>query len=1263
MKETNTKKTILRAALAAAVVLLLCGAAIGGVAGATGSWSDDVFTPNTGGYTTAQAFANEINTGSHSSAVTVSENTVTLNENIVLGGTLKIGDGNTETTIVLNLNDKVLSRSSAQGTANFSVITVASKASLTLTDSDGTKTTRYFNKDATTGLWMLAADQAPPTGYSVTGGCITGGTGTHNSKGTYSGGGVYVAEGGTFNMTGGNIVGNSATWGGGVYVNGVSAGAKGKFTMTGGNITGNSAIGTSSGGGGVNVDKGTFEMSGGSITNNTAQGTSQYSGGGVRVNESGEFTMSGNALVTGNTAKGDGGGVLVRIGARFTMSGSASITGNTSDGNGGGVCVKSTNDSGTVIETTFEMTDGSITGNTANYGGGVMVLRGSKDIGDVSQTKFTMSGGTIGGTGAGEGNTAKTGGGGVNVDRGTFTMSAGSIAGNNANGSNQYSGGGGVRINDQGTFTMSGGSITGNTSNSNGGGVLVRVGATFNMNGGSIGGAGTGNTAVNGGGVYVRSDATAFNVSGTPKISGNTNKATTPKPNNVYLVDGRIITLVDKTGSAGTSLETGAEIRIIYPLDTTKSFATGSDSHTVTAADAKFFFPDRDSDKYLAAVTDSTSPVLGWAAPTVKLETKTADSTVTTYYATVADAVANAGTGVGTTNTITMLKASTESTVTVGKTVILDLHGCVLKGTGSGSVISVSSNGNLTVTDSKPNSEHHFNKDSTPWVWDSTENSGDVVKGGCITGGSADSGGGVYVNGGTLNMTGGNIVGNKATLDNSNYGGGGVCLNGGTFTMSGNALVVGNQSPRGGGVRVNQGTFTMTGGSITGNTAQYSGGVYLGQDDQISVKFEMSGGSISNNTGTGSGGGVGVNNSAVFEMSGGSITNNTAPTGGGVLVMRISTFNMSGNAIIEGNEATGTAESNGGGGVRVLGSATFSMSDTASIINNTSTWGGGGVYVESGTFEMKGNALVVGNSAASGGGVRVDDGTFNVSGSPKITGNMDKASTPKANNVYLATGKYITIKGNFNGEISIYTASTPSGQFGTADDASYTGAAHFISDYIRTDEGHSGEHYVGVQDTSVATKWVWKSNSTKIYTITVGTISHGAITPSAASAAEGVSIHLTVTPNPGYIVKPDSTPTFTVTKEGGTGTVTVSDNTFTMPACNVTVTGTAEFKAIEYTVTLNPLGGTGGSGSVTATYDATMPSITPPTKTGYSFAGYFDATSGGKKYYNADGTSANTWDKASDTTLYAQWTHCKTNNDKSTPLSIAQRRPQYKSKV
>ena len=50
-----------------------------------------------------------------------------------------------------------------------------------------------------------------------------------------------------------------------------------------------------------------------------------------------------------------------------------------------------------------------------------------------------------------------------------------------------------------------------------------------------------------------------------------------------------------------------------------------------------------------------------------------------------------------------------------------------------------------------------------------------------------------------------------------------------------------------------------------------------------------------------------------------------------------------------------------------------------------------------------------------------------------------------------------------------------------------------------------------------------------------------------------------------------------------------------------------------------------------------------PTRTGYTFNGYFDATSGGTKYYNANGTSARTWNKTAATTLYAQWTENKYN--------------------
>ncbi|MGN0709873.1 MAG: InlB B-repeat-containing protein, partial [Anaerovoracaceae bacterium] len=75
-----------------------------------------------------------------------------------------------------------------------------------------------------------------------------------------------------------------------------------------------------------------------------------------------------------------------------------------------------------------------------------------------------------------------------------------------------------------------------------------------------------------------------------------------------------------------------------------------------------------------------------------------------------------------------------------------------------------------------------------------------------------------------------------------------------------------------------------------------------------------------------------------------------------------------------------------------------------------------------------------------------------------------------------------------------------------------------------------------------------------------------------------------------------------------------------------------------YTVTLDPNGGAGGIESVLAAFDWNMPSATMPNREGYTFAGYFDAKSGGTKYYNADGSSAKVWDAAEDKTLYAQWT-------------------------
>ena len=92
-------------------------------------------------------------------------------------------------------------------------------------------------------------------------------------------------------------------------------------------------------------------------------------------------------------------------------------------------------------------------------------------------------------------------------------------------------------------------------------------------------------------------------------------------------------------------------------------------------------------------------------------------------------------------------------------------------------------------------------------------------------------------------------------------------------------------------------------------------------------------------------------------------------------------------------------------------------------------------------------------------------------------------------------------------------------------------------------------------------------------------------------------------------------------------------------AATRTATLYAKWTPNTYTVTLDMQSGTGGSASVTATYGAAMPSITMPTRTGYTFGGYWTGTNGtGTQYYTASGASARAWDKTAATTLYAKWT-------------------------
>ncbi|RUT30498.1 hypothetical protein EJP77_11720 [Paenibacillus zeisoli] len=130
-----------------------------------------------------------------------------------------------------------------------------------------------------------------------------------------------------------------------------------------------------------------------------------------------------------------------------------------------------------------------------------------------------------------------------------------------------------------------------------------------------------------------------------------------------------------------------------------------------------------------------------------------------------------------------------------------------------------------------------------------------------------------------------------------------------------------------------------------------------------------------------------------------------------------------------------------------------------------------------------------------------------------------------------------------------------------------------------------------------------------------------------------------------YTTENDSFTLINPTKPGytfggwtGTGlsdpTVTVIVDTGSTGDRSYSATWTANTSS----VTLDANGGTGGSSSVTAIYDQPMPEAEAPSRTGYAFIGYFDRTSGGTKYYNADMSSAKNWDNTGSTvTLYAQW--------------------------
>ena len=177
--------------------------------------------------------------------------------------------------------------------------------------------------------------------------------------------------------------------------------------------------------------------------------------------------------------------------------------------------------------------------------------------------------------------------------------------------------------------------------------------------------------------------------------------------------------------------------------------------------------------------------------------------------------------------------------------------------------------------------------------------------------------------------------------------------------------------------------------------------------------------------------------------------------------------------------------------------------------------------------------------------------------------------------------------------------------------------------------------------------YVDKTSGMLTHTATITTPSNGTIniaytdvnsaaqnkTATTAGLAHRTILTVTATPATGYQLS-----TLTIN-----GVAHTNGDTYIL-AADATIAAT--FTAKTYDVTLDPDGGSGSNQTVTATYDATMPTtlkgdgdIVLPNKTGYTFDGYYsEKNGGGTQYYTSTGASARTWNIDGETTLYAKWT-------------------------
>ena len=282
------------------------------------------------------------------------------------------------------------------------------------------------------------------------------------------------------------------------------------------------------------------------------------------------------------------------------------------------------------------------------------------------------------------------------------------------------------------------------------------------------------------------------------------------------------------------------------------------------------------------------------------------------------------------------------------------------------------------------------------------------------------------------------------------------------------------------------------------------------------------------------------------------------------------------------------------------------------------------VTINGGTFKN--------NSAKNGGVISSSGSTVTING-----GNFtNNSATDKGGVIYNATaesrvylyGGYFadnTVNGSPN---DIYNADNAAIDLniGTANVPARTGYTYGGWKDNNGNIYNKANHLYSVSGANNGLTVIWNANS---YNINYSGMEGATLSPKPTAHVYGTNTAIANPVKTGY--------TFNGWKVNGGAAV----KNLTLGATDYTnvISLQATWSANKYTVTFDKQNGTGGSASVTATFNGAMPAITVPTRTGYTFGGYYTAKNGGgTQYYTASGASAKNWNITANTTLYAKWT-------------------------